>query len=31
MLRAALHVSQQSTIVIFKGTRETARITGATQ
>ena len=30
-LRAALHVNQQSTIVVFKGTRETARSTGQTQ
>ena len=30
-LRAALKVNQQSTIVVFKGTRETARLTGQTQ
>lgn len=30
-LRAALRVNQQSTIVVFKGQRETARSTGQTQ
>lgn len=30
-LRNALHVNQQSTIVVFKGKRETARSTGETQ
>lgn len=30
-LRNALHVNQQSTIVVFKGTHETARVTGQTQ
>lgn len=30
-LRNALHVNQQSTIVVFKGARETARVTGQTQ
>jgi thioredoxin 1 len=30
-LRAALHVNQQSTIVVFKGKQETARSTGETQ
>jgi thioredoxin 1 len=30
-LRNALHVNQQSTIVVFKGQQETARSTGETQ
>jgi thioredoxin 1 len=30
-LRNALHVNQQSTIVVFKGKQETARSTGETQ
>jgi thioredoxin 1 len=30
-LKAALHVSQQSTIVVFRNKRETARSTGETQ
>jgi thioredoxin 1 len=30
-LRAALHVNQQSTIVVFRGQRESARSTGQTQ
>lgn len=30
-LKAALHVSEQSTIVVFKNKRETARSTGETQ
>jgi thioredoxin 1 len=30
-LRTALHVNQQSTIVVFKGKQETARSTGETQ
>ncbi len=31
VLRAALHVNQQSTIVVFKGQLESARSTGQTQ